>query len=357
MDKFKMRGLFTWKGRSFRLSMKRWRERQGRGAAVRYFLRKPGEDNRTGLGKTVDIAGGLLLIWLTSFVFLANITGKPAAALALSLPILAASAYLLKKISEHRDKRRTYRRNLWQAGQRFMEDILKMNPQKDFLPYVRDILAGLPGFQSVALKTAGKTGKQGDYQGIDLEAVYKGTPLAIHCRRQEGMGRAFPEDIRAFAGAMQLGGFKNGLFVTTGEFEPGVLPVIREFARRGINIKPVDRYRLMALARQSGSAAFRGDETLSGVPFTGTGNRFRAVIENLVTALLESAFSSRKKAKNYFLYGLLLYGGYILLKGSGALSLVYLFFSVLNFLMAAGSIYFGKSLEEIDPLEGLGSEK
>ncbi len=357
MTRFKIRGMFTIKGRSFRLSFKRWRERQGRGVVARYFLHKPKEDTRTILGRTVDIVGGLLLVWLASFFSLVNLTGRPATALVLSLPVLAAAAVLLKKISALREKRRKYQRNLWLAGQKFMEDILKMSPQKEFLPYVRDILAGLPGFQSVNLKADGKKGDQGDYQGIDLEAVYKGTPLAVHCTRREGGNRVAPEDIRAFAGALQLGGYKNGLFVTTGEFGAGVLPVIREFARRGINIKPVDRYRLMDLARQAGSAAFLGNPALPGTPLAAAGKRLRAVLETIITTLLESAFSSRKKAKSYFLYGLLLYGGYSLLKDSTGLSLVYLFFAALNFLMAAGSIYFGKSLEEIDPLEGLDPER
>ena len=353
MARFKIRGMFTFKGRTFRLSFRRWRERQGRGVVARYFLQQPKEDTRTILGRTVDIVGGLLLVWLASFIFLANLTGKPAAALALSLPVLAAAAVLLKKIAALREKRRKYQRNLWLAGQKFMGDILKMHPQKDFLPYVRDILAGLPGFQSVNLKADGKTGDQADYQGIDLEAVYKGTPLAVHCTRREEGSKVTPEDIRAFAGALQLGGYKNGLFVTTGEFGAGVLPVIREFARRGINIKPVDRYRLMDLARQAGSDAFLSNPALSGMPLAAVGQRLRAVLETIITTLLESAFSSRKKAKSYLLYGLLLYGGYILLKDSTGLSLVYLVFAALNLFMAAGSIYFGKSIEEIDPLEGL----
>ena len=353
MARFKIRGMFTFKGRTFRLSFRRWRERQGRGVVARYFLQQPKEDTRTILGRTVDIVGGLLLVWLASFIFLANLTGKPAAALALSLPVLAAAAVLLRKIAALRQKRRKYQRKLWLAGQKFMEDILKMNPQKDFLPYVRDILAGLPGFQSVNLKADGKTGDQADYQGIDLEAVYKGTPLAVHCTRREEGSKVTPEDIRAFAGALQLGGYKNGLFVTTGEFGAGVLPVIREFARRGINIKPVDRYRLMDLARQAGSDAFLSNPALSGMPLAAVGQRLRAVLETIITTLLESAFSSRKKAKSYLLYGLLLYGGYILLKDSTGLSLVYLVFAALNLFMAAGSIYFGKSIEEIDPLEGL----
>ena len=84
----------------------------------------------------------------------------------------------------------------------------------------------------------------------------------------------------------------------------------------------------------------------------GTGKR-RAVL----TALRDSAFGSRKRAKSYFLYGLLLFAGYLLLKSSTALSLVYLFFAVLNFGFGAYSLFFGRQPEEIDPLEGLGQRK
>ena len=333
------------------MNFRRWRERQGRRAAVRYFLRKPKEDTRSMLGRTVDIVGGLLLVWLASFVLLANLTGRPAASLIMSVPVLAAAAFFLKKVSGLREKRRKYQQSLWLAGQKFMEDILQMNPQKDFRTYVRDILTRLPGFQQVNLKSEGKTGEQDHDQGYDLEAVYKGSPLAVHCRLLEAGNKALPGEIRAFAGALQLGGYKNGLFVTTGEFGPGVLPVIREFARRGINIKPVDRYRLMDLARQAGSAAFLGSAAVSGTTVETAGKKLRAALETAAASLLESTFSSRKKAKSYFLYGILLYGGHFLLKDYAGLSLVYLFFAALNFLLAAGSIYFGKSLEEIDPLD------
>ncbi len=349
MKSFKMGGMFKFRGQILHLNFRRWRERQGRRAALRYFLQKPKEDSRSMLGRTMDIVGGLLMVWLTGFVLLANLTGRPAVSLILSVPVLGAAAIALKKVSVLREKRRKYQISLWLAGQRFMEDILRMNPQKDFRSYVRDILERLPGFQQVNLKT--DTGEREQDQGYDLEAVYKGRLLAVHCRPLEAGSKSLPGEIRAFAGALQLGGYKNGLFITTGEFGPGILPVIREFARNGINIKPVDRYRLMDLARQAGLAAFPGSESEPGTPLEAAGKKLKAAVETIVTALLESTFSSRKKAKSYFLYGILLYGGHILLKDYAGLSLVYLFFAALNLLLAAGSIYLGKSLEEIDPLD------
>lgn len=348
--KFKIKGLFISKERSIRRSFLSWRERQKKGAFLRYYLQKPREDTRSTFGKSLDIIGWLLLVWLVSFFLLAGLTGRPPAALALSIPLLAAEALLLKRMLARREQRRRMQRRLWLAGQKFMEDILKMDPQKEFKPYVRDILAGLPGFQELKL-TAGKKNKSGDKQGIDLEGKYKGVPVAVRCRRQEGDMKVTPDDIRAFAGALHLEGYKNGLFVTSGDFDTGVLPVVKEAARKGIKIKLVNRYRLMDLARQAGSAAFRGEDA-SGTT-SGTAGERRAAL----AVFRDAAFGSRKKAKSYFLYGLLLYGGYFLLKNTSGLSLVYLFFAVLNFVMGAGCLYFGKSLEEMDPLEGLGPEK
>lgn len=350
---FKARSLFKFRGRNIRPGFAKWRERYRRGSFLRYYVQRPAEDTRSVLGKRLDILVGLLLAWLAGFFLLVNFTGRPLVALALSMLLMAGEALIFKKWWELREKRRRLRRQVWLAGQKFMEDILKLDPRKEFPPYVRDILAGLPGFQEIRLKEEKKKGGAGDKQGVDLEGVYKGVPVAVRCKCQEGDKKVDPEDIRAFAGALRLGGYKNGLFVTSGEFGDGVLRVVEEAVRRGINIKPVDRYRLMDLARQAGSGAFRREDVTSpAIPGT-TGER----LENALIAFRDLAFGSRKKARSYFLYGLLLYGGHILLKDSSMLGLFYLFFAVLNFLMGAGSLLFGKTLEEIDPLEGLEPEK
>lgn len=351
--KFKMRGLFTFRERNFRLSFLNWRERYKNGTLLRFYLHQPKEDTRSVFGKRLDILGGLFLAWLAGFLLLANLTGRPMVALALSMPLLAAEILVLKKLWELRERRRRLQRRLWLAGQKFMEGILKMDPQKDFKPYVRDILAALPGFQEMKLNKEKKNGNAGIKQGIDLEGVYRGVPVAVCCRRQEGEQRIVPDDIRAFAETLHLAGYKNGLFITTGDFGPGVLPVVKRAARRGIKLKLVNRYRLMELARQAGSDAFRSEGADPGTSSRTAGEKRAAAL----TAFRDSVFGSRKKAKSYFFYGLLLYGGYSLLRGTTGLSLVYLFFAALNFLLGAGSLYYGKTLEEMDPLEGLGPEK
>lgn len=351
---FKVRRIFNFRGRKLRLSFRNWRERTRKGAFLRYYMHRPKEDTRSVLGKKLDILGGLLLAWIVVFFLLASLTGRPLTALALSLPLPAAGALLSKKLLEAREHKNRLRRRLWLAGQKFMDDILKMEPQKEFVPCVRDILAALPGFQSVRLnKRKSKEGGR-DKQGIDLEGMYRGALVAVCCRRQEGNKKIGPGEIRAFAGAMHLEGYKNGLFVTSGDFRAGALAVVNEARRRGINIKLVNRYGLMDLARQAGAGAFRTENALPRAR-SRAGNEKQPVF--LVAAFRDSAFASRKKAKSYFLYGLLLYGGYILLKGHNMLSLLYLFFAVLNFLMCACCLCFGKSVEEIDPLEGLGPEK
>jgi len=346
--KFRIGGFFKFKERNLLRGFLSWRERRKRDEFLRFYLRQPGEDNRSFLGKKLDLAGWLLLAWLAGFLLLAKLTGRPAAALALSLPLLAAEALLLRKLATRREQRRRTRRRLWLAGQKFMENILKMDPRKEFIPYVRDILAGLPGFQGVEL-TAGRKKKDTAGPGIDLTGSYRGVPVAVRCVRRAGDAGVTPEDVRAFAGVLDPGGYKNGLFITTGDFSPGVSAVVEEAARGGIKIKLIDRYRLMDLARQAGTGAFRTEDTSAGAA---PGKR-----KVSLAALRDAAFGSRKKAKSYFLYGLLLYGGYLLLKGGSGLSLVYLFFAALNFTLGAGCLCFGKSPAETDPLEGLEPDK
>ncbi|BAF60847.1 hypothetical protein PTH_2666 [Pelotomaculum thermopropionicum SI] len=349
--KFRVR-IFNFKGRNLRLSFSKWRERREKGAFLRYYRRQPGEDARSALGRRLDVLVGLLLAWLAVFFLLASLTGRPRAALALSAVLLAAALPILKKLKEKREYRHQLQRRFWLAGQRFMEDILKMDQHREFKAYVRDILAGLPGFQEVRLAGDGKDGSAAG-AGIDLEGIYRGVPVAVRCVRQEADGKIAPDDIRAFAGAMHLGGYRNGLFVTLGSFAPGAASVVKKAARRGLNIKLADRYRLIDLARQAGAGAFLSGEEPPAALAGPQNGRLPAAF----SALRDAAFGSRKKARSYFWCGLLLFGGYVLLKDSAALSLVYLFGAVLNLLLGAGCLYFGKTLEEADPLEGLGTEK
>lgn len=345
----KARKYFSFKGRNFKLSISKWRERLGRGSHLRYFL-KPREDPRTPFGKKVDVLVESFLVWLGSFLLLANLTNRPAASLALALPLMVVVVLGLKRYRILREERRRLEKRLYLAGQNFLGEVRKMDPQREFRPYLRDLLAGLPGFEEVILK--GESGEKGGAEdpGIDLEGVYQGSRVAVRCVLQEDGTKVLPGEIRDFSRALQLGGYQNGLYVTTGEFEGSVIRVLREAARQGIRIKPVNRYRLMDLARRAGAGVFQKDG-LAGGTRAGTEKDKRAAV---LASLRDSAFGSRKKAKSYFMYGLLLLAGYIFLKGSTALSLIYLFFAVLNFGLSACSIFFGRQLEEIDPLEGFG---
>lgn len=350
MNRFEA-GKLLFRGRNFRPSFARWKERRDRGAVLRYFLQKPKEDARTRIGKIVDITGGLLLVWLAGFLLLLNLTRKPAASFAFSLLLLAAAAVSFKKVSEKRDKRRKIQQGFWLAGQRFMDEVLRLNPQREYKPFIRDMLNRLSGFQELALREDGKKGLKWD-DHIDMKGIYKGVPLGVKCLRPEGDKKITPEEIRSFYGALQKEGLKNGLCITSGEFGAGVIQAAREAARKGIKIMLVNRYGLIDLARQAGFGVFGEDVNASGLKFT-----LKNISEKNLELFLDSAFRTRKKAKSYFFYGLLLYGGYLLLKETTSFSLLYLFCAALNFLMGAGSLLFGKTLEQIDPLGGLGTEK
>ncbi|MFX4261056.1 restriction endonuclease [Pelotomaculum propionicicum] len=350
MNRFRGNKLLSIRGRNFRPSFARWRERRDKGAVLRYFFQKPKEDARTLIGKSVDYIGGLLLVWLAGFLLLLNLTGKPAASLAISLLLLAADAAVLKKVLRKRDKRRKIQQGFWLAGQRFMDDILRL-PIREFKPYIRDMLNSLPGFQEVTLRADGK--KQYKWDGlIDMKGIYKGVPLGVKCSRPDGDRKISSEEVRSFAGALQGEGLKNGIYITSGDFDAGVIQVTRESFRGGAKIMLVNRYGLVDLARQAGWGVFREDVDLSGVS-----PALKKRKQNSLDVFLESAFGNRKKAKSYFVYGLLLYGGYLILKDTTTFSLVYLLFTVINLLLGAGSLLFGKTLDQTDPLAGLGPEK
>ncbi|MDD4239171.1 MAG: restriction endonuclease [Desulfotomaculaceae bacterium] len=346
---FKVRELIKSRGAKLFLGLRKRREGLHKSNPARFYL-KPKEDTRSVLGKRLDILVGLLVSWLVVFFLLVNMTGQPANAAALSLLLLVIEALLLKRVLHLKEGRRQVQQQLYLAGKKFSEDIFNMEPKKQFPLYVCDILTSLPGFQLRA--KAGKDDSAGNYQGFDLEGSYKGVPLGVCCLHQVGV-EVTPAEVRAFAGALHLAGYNSGLLVTTGDFAPGVRRVVGEATRKGIKLKVVTRYGLAELARQAGCSVFQGTGAVPGVVARTVTKKPLMVL----AALQDAVFSSRKKAKSYFIYGLLLLAGYFLLKGTSALSLVYLFFAVLNLLLGAGSLYFGRSVEELDPLEGFNPEK
>lgn len=341
----KSRGFFSFKGRIFSLSFFNLQKLRRKGALARYY-RKPKDDARSNLGKKVDGIIRLLLVWAVSFLVLANITGQPVLALAISLPLLILQAFVLKWLREKRESQRMLQQSMWLSGQKFIDKLLKMDPEKEYKPFIRDILAGLPGFQEVRLQSE-EGGPAGGKQGLDLVGTYKEKPVAVRCLLREADKKTGPGDIRSFAGALQLGGYSNGLLITSGDFDEGVLPAVREAERKNVRIKLVNRYKLMDLARQSGAGPFQSEEASQARPKSADEKK------TVRDALRDLVFGSRKKARGYFIYGLFLFAGYFLLKGSTLLSMVYLFFGALNFLLAAVTLYLCQNIEEMDPLEGL----
>lgn len=320
---------------------------------MNYIIKEPKEDTRSFLGRQVDWVGTLLLVWLLTLLLITNISGKLTTSLMCSIPLLVVEALVIRKFLHIRRQKKQNQRRLWLACQKMIRKFKKMDPEREFKPYVREIFAGLAGFQNVRLIPDEGKGNDIKKWGVDLVSDYRGAPLAIQCKYPEGDQKITTHDIRAFAGALKLAGFKNGLLVTCGEFGPGAARVVTELSRKGINIKLIGRYRLMDLARQAGSGGIPTEPAGPGMSFlTAGGNRTR-----IFAALKDTIFSSRTKAKSYFLYGLLLYAGFILMRGTTKLSLIYLFFAVLNLMLGACCLYLGRSMEDKDPLAGLGSEK
>ncbi|MDD3654933.1 MAG: restriction endonuclease [Desulfotomaculaceae bacterium] len=317
-----------------------------------YTIKEPKEDTRSFLGRQVDRVGTLLLVWLITFLLIANLTENLTTALMFSIPLLVAEVLVLRKFWQIRLQKRQNRRRYWLAGQKIIRNLKNMHPESEFKPYVREIIASLPGFQNVVLNPVdGEGSEEVKKWGIDLTGDYHGTPVAIQCKYPEGDKEITSADIRAFAGSLKLEGFKNGLLVTCGEFGPGAARVAVELSQKGINLKLINRFRLIELARRAGRDGVSSEQARHEVTSDAGGNRAR-----IITALKDTIFTNRTKAKSYFLYGLLLYGGYILMRGTSKLSLIYLAFAGLNLLLGACCLYLGRSIDDKDPLAGLGSD-
>jgi restriction system protein len=74
--------------------------------------------------------------------------------------------------------------------------------------------------------------------GIDVVLDGKaGERIGIQVKRYRN--RITVEQIRAFIGALVVGGFTRGIFVTTSDYQPGVLPLVRRAANK---CAPIDLY-------------------------------------------------------------------------------------------------------------------
>ncbi|OPX93280.1 MAG: hypothetical protein A4E53_00273 [Pelotomaculum sp. PtaB.Bin104] len=316
-----------------------------------YAKKEPKEDTRSVLGRRFDQLCGLFLLWLASFLLLASTVERLLTALMFSIPLLVLEAVALRIFLNTIERKRQQRRRFWLAGKKLIEDISKVNSRNEFIHTVMELFARIPDFQTLSLNTSKKCDVNNEEQGIDLVGIYQGMPVAILCMRTEGDNRIKHSDIRSFAGALSLGGYKNGLFVTTGEYAPGLTRVVKEISRRGINIKLIDRLGLMNLALRTGLEALQEKDAKPGVSFPAAEER-RAIF-----ILIWNSVFRFEKAKSYFLFGLILYGGHILMRGTTFLSLFYLSFALLNILMGTVCLYLGRNVMGTDPLKGFEPDK
>jgi len=309
-----------------------------------YATGKSKKDARSALGRRFDQLCGLFLIWLASFLLLASLMEKLQTAFIFSIPLLVLEAVLLRKLFFIIDRKRQLRRKFRLTGKKIFDDIAKVNSRHELKLIVLELFRRIPDFQTISLNSSEK-------QEIDLIGVYQGTPVAIQCACPEGNRKIKRSDIQSFAGALSLGGYKNGLLVTTGEHSPGVTRVIKQIFRRGINIKPIDRYGLVNIALRAGLESLREKDAQQGISLS-------AADESRTTfpVVWDSVFRF-EKAKSYYLFGLMLYGGYILMRGTTFLSYFYLSFALLNIFMGTICLYLGRSIVNTDPLKGFGPDK
>ncbi|MDF9409189.1 MAG: hypothetical protein A4E52_00755 [Pelotomaculum sp. PtaB.Bin013] len=316
-----------------------------------YNKKEPKEDTRSVLGRRFDRLCGLFLLWLVNFLFVASLVEKLLTALMFSIPLLVLEAVALRIFLNIIGRKRQQQRRFWLAGKKFIEDISKINSRNEFILTVLELFAKIPEFQTLSLNTSRKCDDNDKEKGIDLIGIYQGVPVAILCMRTEGGNRINQSDIRTFAGALSHGGYKNGLFVTTGEYAPGLTRIIKEISRKGINIKLIDRSGMMNLALRAGLGGLQEKDATPGVSFPAVNDK------RTIFILIWNSVFRFEKAKSYFLFGLMLYGGHLLMRGTSFLSLFYLSFALLNILMGAVCLYLGRNVVGNDPLKGFEPDK
>lgn len=296
-----------------------------------------GGNKRSLLGRRFDQLCGLFLIWLVSFLLLASLIGNLLLALGLSIPLFALEAMLLRKFLPAFADKRQARRNFWLNGQKFLDNISRMSTEEYKLA-ILELFSQVPHFSNVLRREEAE---------IDFSAVYREAPVAIKCLQS----RITPTMLRSFVDALILDGYKNGILVTTAEYHLSVTRALKEISTKGIKIKLIDRYALMRLALRGEYGGRVAEADVKADKLVATKPRRQAVF----TALSDSIFRF-EKAKSYFLFGLLLYGGYMLMRDVFWLGLFYLLFALLNICLGLICLYLGRSIAVSDPLQGFQPE-
>lgn len=88
----------------------------------------------------------------------------------------------------------------------------------------------------------------------------QGTRIGIQVKRYRG--RIEVEHIRAFTGAMVLGGYTKGIFVTTSDYQAGVQKAVNVAHRKGIAIELVNAEQFLKTLRIAQRSQYRHIEDL-----------------------------------------------------------------------------------------------
>jgi restriction system protein len=109
------------------------------------------------------------------------------------------------------------------------------------------------------------TGRSGD-NGIDIVLSDNGTDLVgVQVKRHKD--RIAVEQIRSLAGALVLGGYTRGMFVTTSSFQAGASRTVATFADRGLPIELVDASRFLDTLRVAQLNSY-SERAIDDLPFS-----------------------------------------------------------------------------------------
>ena len=217
--------------------------------------RPPQRDQRGRLAKAVDYLS-LRLLFFAVFLF------TSAAYLEFSLAATVSAAglvgvhlYLNRKEKAGKD---LYKQRLYQytAKSQLYEQVMKMDPDKEFKIFISQVLNGLKGFSE--MNTVEGQG------GIDLTGKFNGVPVAVSCRRYKKENEVGKSELSRFASDMKKEGLTRGVFMTTSQFSDWAFDYVRD-VRDDVRIVLVDKSKLLDWIRLSRHSINPADEDIERI--------------------------------------------------------------------------------------------
>lgn len=213
------------------------------------FLVPPKKDHRGRLAKKIDYLAVRVL-----FFFMIVFVASTVLSVLLSILLAAAGTLLLHLVLDKAEKTRgiRYAEDMrdYLAGSHAYDQIMRMEPGREFKILMVQVLNRLEGFTNVRpYKVAGIS------EGFDLIGMFKDYPVAVCCNRYKQENEVGKSELVLFTGAMKKAGLTRGIFLTTSSFSEWAVDYVHAVKGK-LHIVLADKARLLEWIRLSGHPVY-----------------------------------------------------------------------------------------------------